>query len=261
MRKLGIRSLLVFFIISMSITPCFATSTTGTVAYKINSINELKAELANIQNIEMLSQTEQETLIAETDPAIASEFVAEKMEILFNKTNSLKITGTGQTVIDLGDNCTATIRTTDVPESLGFVVMSSTPGATTLWKGYGDRMFTSTFEVRTGVLDVDLILVNHYTLSSKGITFRYGDSDAVKKVGDLDLGSASAGAVVNVKTTAYTIGQSIQISCTFTYSWAPALDINIITKKFKMNNYVKFSGIDTLNRQVKVVQSWSGIYL
>lgn len=262
--NIGIIIVVIFTMIS---TPCFANTIKDKEEYKINSIQELKSEMADLE-VTKLSEADKRQLLNDTNPEVARTFVDEKMEILAEKMSSIEMVGEGVKLIDLGDNCQAVIYTIDEPE-IGYAsmfrngtnLMSNTPGATTLWKPYGSRQFTSKFEVRTGILDVDLKLINHYTLSSRGVALRYGESVVDRVAGNLDLGSASAGSVSEVKKTAYTKGESIQISSTFTYRWAPVSDVGVITKQFKMKNYVKYSDIDTSAQEVKVVQSWTGTYL
>ncbi len=237
------------------------------ISYEIDSLQELKSVMA-AKDVTCLSKEDKRKLINETNPVVLSEFVNEKLQILEKKANSLEIVGEESKTIDLGDNCEATIYIIDEAEDAienkndnENNSKDSTPGAQTYWKPYGKRKFTSKFEVRTGILDVDLILVSHYTLSSKGVALRYGESEVVKKKYDIDLGSASAGSVNNVKTTAYKKGEKIHISSTFSYRWAPAYDVTIISKQFKMHNYVKYSDIDKKEKEVKVVHSWNGSYL
>lgn len=215
------------------------------------------------------SESEKIELFNETSPKVVDEFTTEKMNLFFDKLDSVELDETGIKKIDLGDNSSVTIITEDVSEDTYastieknlIIAKASTPGATTLWKKYGSRKFTATFRIRTGILDVDLIMINHYTLSSKGVKLRYGESDVSKVRGNIDLGSASAGAVNEVKKTAYKKGESIHISSTFTYKWSSLYDATIFYKRFKMHNYVKFSDIDKKEREVKVVQSWNGKYL
>jgi len=259
MNRIIFRLVALILVLIMGATQCFASTSAAAQPYRINSVSELKSTLASLPNNADLTEDQKRELIAETNPAVAQEFLAGKLEKLFQKMDETEIAGTGQKNIDLGDHCTATIVLSDEPED-SFGIASSTPGATTLWKDFGDRMFTARFEIRSVVLDVDLILVNHYTISDRGIALRYGESD-VNKLSGLDIGSAAAGPVVEAKTTAYTIGSSIEVRSTFTYTWAPVYDIDIVTKKFKMSNVVKFSDIDLIERQVKVVQSWYGVYL
>ena len=255
-------SLLLIFILST--TTCFATSIDENSHYKIDSLQELKSELYNL-DVFNLSNYEKKELINKTDPSVIYEFLDEKFKILNQEVESIE--GEGKNIIDLGDNCKAIIYTVDECDDINIIsslkdignnTKGNTPGATTLWKKYGNRKFTSKFEVRSGIVDVDLILINHYKLSSKGVTLRYGESEVIKHPGDIDFGSVIAGSVNNVKSTAHNKGEKIHISCTFSFSFAPLYDITLLSKKFKMHNYVKFSDIDKKEKEVKVVQSWRG---
>lgn len=58
--------------------------------------------------------------------------------------------------IDLGDNCEAIITVSDVSEDCEIRPLTNTPGATTLWKDYGNRMFTTKFEVRAVAFNSDI---------------------------------------------------------------------------------------------------------
>lgn len=256
------KGLFTILAIIIATTPCFAVSSNDINSYEINSMKELREEVSAL-DVTSLSPSEKSALMNKVDPQIVSEFVDDKMDTFIEKVNSIEKSGEGKTVIDLGDNCTATVYTYDVPEKIpgisqinGIDLMASTPGATTLWKPYGYRQFTSRFEIRTGVMDADLIMVNHYTLSSKGIDLRYGESDIVFDP-QVNIGSLSTGAISEVVKKAHKIGGKIYIRSTFTYRLAPAYDIPLKTKKFIMHNYVKFSDIDKTEKEVKVVQSWN----
>ena len=108
--------------------------------------------------------------------------------------------------IDLGDNCEAIITVSDVSEDCEIRPLTNTPGATTLWKDYCNRMFTTKFEVRAVAFNVDLILENHYTLSEKGIDLRYGKANIVNQ-SVTGIGSASHSGVVDEKSKAHSIGE------------------------------------------------------
>ena len=188
----------------------FGTTTWGFASTKdentINSIDELKMELAKYSGPDEISSMVQADLAEKVDMKTKEAFVNEKMELFFEKLKDIEMSNSEERHIDLGDNCEVIITVSDVSEDCEIRPLTNTPGATTLWKDYGNRMFTTKFEVRAVAFNVDLILENHYTLSEKGIDLRYGKANIVNQ-SVTGIGSASHSGVVDEKSKAHSIGE------------------------------------------------------
>lgn len=227
----------------------FAGETSET---SINTLEAFKAELAELQkenpNIDCDSMETKE-LMQKTDVDVIDAFVEEKMEMIGEEFSS-EFTG-GQERIDLGDGCYVEVnpKEQNTPS-----LYASTPGATTLWKDYGARKFTSTFEGNLLVAAFNLNMCNHYTLGSTGITPRY--VEAWGNGGG--LATVAKGSVYEPKRSAK-VGETASSNCIFTVTVSTGG--KNLQKSFKMYNYVKCSEIDKTGKQVKVVQSWKGDYL
>ena len=242
----------------------FGTTTWGFASTKdentINSIDELKMELAKYSGPDEISSMVQADLAEKVDTKTKEAFVNEKMELFFEKLKDIEMSNSEEGHIDLGDNCEVIITVSDVSEDCEIRPLANTPGATTLWKDYGNRMFTTKFEVRAVAFNVDLILENHYTLSEKGIDLRYGKANIVNQ-SVTGIGSASHSGVVDEKSKAHSIGEQIHVSCVFSYRFAPLYNVTLISKSIELHSKVKYSDIDKTEKQVKVVQSWNGVWL
>lgn len=246
----------------VSAVPVFA----DTSDVRVKSITSFKQELQTLPALtSKLYESEASELVGDTDPDVVRLFVEEKLALAEDKMENyqinLELDGITEERIDLGDGCylkvtvsdTKDKTTTEVPLN-SVLLRGSTPGAETLWKDYGARMFTATFEIALPVvLYYHLNLANHYTLSANGIEVRYGEAWA----NCTDLADASYGNINVTKNTAK-IGQSVSMNCTFTLT--QTLNVTF-SRSVKMTNTVKCSDIDTIDKQVKVVQSWTGAWL
>lgn len=233
--------------------------------YVVDNIKDFKAEINSIDDIDKLSEKEKNQILAKVDPDVLEEFVDEKIQILQNKMNKITITNTTtKEEIDLGDNCKAIVSAIDEEDNALQSIRGmrrSTPGAETLWKGFGNRQFTVKYELKMAVLNADLILVNHYTLSKNGISVRYGEAEVGNPsfIG-LNFGSVDPGVVVTNSDKATKKGKSVKISCIYKFTYQTLYGAEI-TKRFKLYNEVKYSDIDLTEKEVKVVQSWSGDWM
>lgn len=190
-------------------------------------------------------------LINETSPNVIEDFLDEKLGIIKSEMIKEPISQ-NKKVIDLGDNCYLKINKKNNESTI--TPFASTPGGQTLWKDYGSRKFTSTFEGFLVVASFDLNICNHYTLSSRGISPRYveawGDGSGIINI--------SVGSIKEPKRYA-SIGETVSANCVF--SLHASVSLLQYQRSFKMYNYVKCSDIDTVEKQVKVVQSWRGEWL
>lgn len=246
---------------------CFALFTTPTFAeseyspssseYQINSLTDLKAELDYICKDSTITpeSPEIENLLKITNPTIVQEFLEEKFDTLGDILANPNSFSSSRT-IDLGDNCYVRMSSTPTApeeENPYITPFQSTPGANTYWKDYGDRKFTSTFEGNLVLGAFKLNMCNHYTCDSKGVLVRYveawGNGGGLIQISCGSVNGASKGDRAKV-------GQTVSANCIFTASGS-----GLIQKSFKMYNKVKCSEIDTVEKKVKVVQSWNGEYL
>lgn len=235
------------FMLMMSAIPVFAGSD-----YEIKDMHTFKQEITKIQTGESA-----EKFIAKTDPQLITQFIDNKLSLVQEKVSQyeldLKLNKTTSDYIDLGDNCYIRITLEDNPENSTPSLYATSPGAETLWKDCGNRKFTAKYEVWLVLFFYELNLANHYTLDSSGITVRYGDAW-------LDYSGAASGSygAVNITKSSAKKGETVSMNCVFTLSQST---VPQYTKVFKMYNSVKCSEIDTIDRQVKVVQSWRGDWL
>lgn len=149
---------IICFIIVVAVI--FGTTTWGFASTKdentINSINELKMELAKYSGPDEISSMVQADLAEKVDTKTKEAFVNEKMELFFEKLKDIEMSNSEERHIDLGDNCEVIITVSDVSEGCEIRPLANTPGATTLWKDYGNRMFTTKFEVRAVAFNSDI---------------------------------------------------------------------------------------------------------
>lgn len=219
----------------------------------IKTLEAFKVELADLQNENPnidCDSVEMKELLQKTDVDVIDAFVKEKMDLIGEEFSN------GFTEererIDIGDGCYVEINPSKSVQS--GPSLASTPGARTLWKDYGARKFTSTFEGNLAVVAFSLNMCNHYTLGSTGITPRY--VEAWGNGGG--LATVTNGAINEPKRSAK-VGETVSSNSIFkvTLSYGG----KNLQKSFKMFNYVKCSEIDKIGKQVKVVQSWRGEYL
>lgn len=233
-----------------SIFLCMVTIITGSVSvfatdnnFKINNVLKNYSSNEDYYNIYM----------ANNEKLIADKFNKVE-EILKNNELCIETGTTKEKIFNLGDNSKLKITLIDESEDESLIdLTASTPGGETLWKDYGNRKFTSHYEVWIGPLYYDLYLVNHYKLSASGITERYGESY-------MDVSGAASGRAsnVNISKSSAGIGETVSMNCVFTLTQTTTAQYS---KVFKMYNKVKCSSIDTVDKQVKVVQSWNGEWL
>ena len=233
----------------------FATENESSVNYDIQSLDELKESLSEVYELNPTAGPETpevKQVVENTSPNVVNEFLEEKMDLIGVAMSDVR-ESTEEHTVDLGDGCYL-VMGSSVPFVESDIAMRSTPGAQTLWKDYGNRKYTSTFEGYLLIASFNLNICNHYTLGKNGISPRYveawGEGGGVLSV--------STGNVNEPKRSAK-VGETVSSNCIF------SIRVNGSNsgadKTFKMYNYIKCSEIDTVEKQVKVVQSWKGDYL
>lgn len=248
--------LLLIFISVFFISIILTSSQTYAKEYDIKNLNDFKSELNNLvsENKNVNFDNEQiKQLVDKTSPQVIESFLEEKLNAVqdyLDRHQNLDLT-TDNKIIDLGDNCTLNIGSSEVNSE---IALASTPGAQTLWKDYGSRKYTCTFKGEFLIASFSLNLCNHYTLSSKGITPRYPEA-----WGDgAGFLSVTHGKINEPKRSAKK-GETVSMNCIFKVK--ANVGPGTGEKSIRMNNFVKCSDIDTIEKQVKVVQSWRGDYL
>lgn len=179
-------------------------------------------------------------------------FTEEKMMLANEKLADVNISeidladGYEERIIDLGDDSYIKITLTDDEEGndsgIAIKPSASTAPSTTLWKDYGNRQFTSTYELSVLGSKYKMSICNHYTLSAAGIKVRYGEASMY-----INSNTNRTPAVVISKATAGT-GSSVSMYATFNISSG---------KTVKLTNSVRCVQIDKTNERVKVTQSWN----
>ena len=154
--------------------------------------------------------------------------------------------GYEERIINLGDDSYVKITLTDEEEGndsgIAIKPAASTAPSTTLWKDYGNRKFTSTYELSVLGSKYRMSVYNHYTLSAAGIKVRYGESEM-----DMNGITEAYPTVVISKNTAGA-GSSVSMYATFKIKSG---------KSVKLTNSVRCVQIDKTNERVKVTQSWN----
>ena len=241
----------IIILINIFIISFVSASQTYANGYEITDLNSFKNELNRLvsENENLEADDKQiKQLTSITSPQIIEKFLDEKMIAVQkylenNNSNALK----RNQIIDLGDYCTLQVDNSNIE-------LTSTPGAQTIWKDYGARRYTCTFKGEFRVASFSLSLCNHYTLSAKGITPRYWEAWG-DGAGFLNV---THGNINKPKQNAKK-GETVSSNCIFKVkaNIGPATG----EQSIRMNNFVKCSDIDTIEKQVKVVESWRGDYL
>lgn len=190
-----------------------------------------------------------------TDELASEQFMSEKIdeavEVLQEKQPQLPV---GKEYVayeyNLSGSCSVEVELQDKEENLsggGGIRLMATSGSSSVWKGYGNRYFTATAKVKCGTKSVTFSLENHYTLSAKGITERYGTA----KVDGSTAVTLTKGNPVISKSTAGSVGSKTSIYCNFSCRAATTA-----TQKYKLNTSVKYLSIDKTGKRLNVQQSW-----
>ena len=133
---------------------------------KINNLEEFKNKINELyeEDPSLIPESiEIKELVENTDPLIINNFIEEKLNIIDSKMVNINLMVDEKT-IDLGDNCYLKINNID--NDMTIRPFANTPGGQTLWKDYGSRKLTSTFEGNLGVAYFQFNICNHYTLNS-----------------------------------------------------------------------------------------------
>ena len=178
------------------------------------------------------------------------EFLAEKIELAEQKLSKMEIgadslvDGKYEKIIELGDDCYVKVTLEDVAEEpYGAKPTANAPAISTLWKGYGSRKFTATYEVTMAEHMYKMSLCNHYTLSAKGVSVRYSERWLYE-----DGREVSGGGAVYTTNTSAKVGETAAMNCPFT--------LKRLGRTCRLYNNVRCVQIDNSNQRVKVTQSW-----
>ena len=245
MRKKVFLAMATLLISAMMTTSAFA-GVQAKDTLRISDLDELKSAIASGE----VDGKNAETMVAKKT---LDQFTEEKMILADKALEESEISGKDMEqgrvarTVDLGDGCYVRVILTDEKESAGepsITPAASTPSSNTLWKDYGDRKFTATYEVALLGATYKMSLCNHYTLNENGAKFRYSERALYKN----NTAISGAGAVMTNNTSVGT-GGTISMSCMFSIADAKST--------YKMYNNVKCLQIDKTNKRVKVNQSWS----
>ena len=260
-------------IVSMLPTSAFASKNS---AYQINSLDSLKAELKKtVQKVDYCEV--QESLVEKTNPIVINEFVEEKTLIAQEKLKDIDPDNLmkqdedgvfrGQTEIDLGDGCSALVEFEDGIDDAATLQEDSPVKASvsravngeTMWKDYGNRYFTASTSILSGIGTCKISLENHYTLSANGIDERYGDAYESAGFNVGITGTVGHGDVIISDASARTPGAS-EVNMYVRFSWQyDGQGIATAQGNTKLSTTVGCVDIDKTKKQIKVKHSWSSI--
>lgn len=258
--------ILTCFVITSSLCLSFADTDVNEFSkYQINDVDSLKVVLNEMPDGAELTEPEKVAILEEINPIVIDKFIDEKLSVLEKELDKNPMTiEEKERVIDLGDNCSVVINTEDKCESIFLPrtgILKSTPGAETLWKDFGNRQYTVSYDVTLPIFRAKFVLINHYTLGKNGITLRYGEAEIKNSsFAGVNFGDTSKDSIVEHSKKATKKGSSIKISCIYKIQYTTPVGASI-SKSFKLYNQVKYSDIDLSEKQVKVVQSWNGEWM
>ncbi len=244
--------------------------------YQISTVEELKSEI----NYHLQDQNggDMQVEIAEkTDPNVIADFLEEKTEIAKIMMKNLDpdslmkqgADGTyrGSTSVDLGDGCTAVVEFEDGEDNIDLPLSPlskakyeslrlTASNPETMWKDYGNRYFTASTWILSGIGSCKISLENHYTLSAKGIDERYGD--AYENIGFNVgiIGNVSHGDVIISDASARTPGKS-DVNMYVRFNWYyDGQGQATVQGNTKLSTTVGFVDINKSAKQIKVKHSW-----
>lgn len=224
----------------------------------IQTTEQLKAVIAEHLEDGKMTEHEKLMILENAEEAAVEGLIMEKLETateLLNEPASKDIKSLPegrnfiQYEIDLNDGCNLNIELWDRSEDYDHRIgLMSTSGNSSPWKEYGNRYFTAKATVSCGSYSVTISLENHYTLSSGGITERYGkpditpsDKNVVKQYGDAKIS----------KSTASAIGSSAGIYCSYSFKKGTGT-----LQQYRMNTTVKYLAHNKTTKKIQVGQSW-----
>ena len=259
-KKVLCLGIVIAFTLSQMTTPIFAQTQGAEMKLPLDTAEKIKVELNDCLRDGIITKAEKETLKeSATEEAIVAlieekldevESVMEDNEHLQLAMGEVEATYT----CDLGDGCSVIIELSDKEEGLTSVNLDqlserATSGSNTLWKGYGNRYFTASATVDCVLGTAYMSLENHYTLSSKGIDERYGETSCSGSNNKITINAA---APVISDSTARTPGESdVDMYCNFTVK-----DGSNAAVKYKLSTTVGFVAINKTEEKIKVKQSW-----
>lgn len=235
--------------------------------YEIESVEKMKAELNNLDEDGKDSAKEREMVFEKAKPEVVEAFVQEKQEKAMEELNKLDLDEimedsgngafAGSKTIDIGDGCKVIVELEEgedegLVENIKDLIFEPAYAATNgevMWKDYGNRYFTAKVTTLLGAGTCTLSLENHYSLSSKGITERYGVSDVLAISATTKI---TAGDPVITDATATTPGSSdVNMYCKYLY------ESTLSSGNFRINTTVGYVAKDATNKKIKVKHSWT----
>ena len=243
--------------------------------YEINTLEQLKDELKNYSQESCVNIEDQMELIEKSSPEVIEAFIEEKTEEALTAMNAIDPdsllkqdedgTFRGTTSIDLGDGCTAIVEFEDgVDEPLlvsgakmsGSAVSRAVNGET-IWNDYGNRYFTASTTILSGVGGCKISLENHYTLSENGIDERYGDAYENGGFNIGITGTVGHGDVIISDASARTPGAS-DVNMYVRFNWQyEGQGIATVQGNTKLSTSVGFVAINKTKKQIQVKHSWT----
>lgn len=278
-KKKNLRNLLAtlmcsILLLSLSTISIFA-ATTESQTYEINTVRELKKQLKTVDLKERDNPIKQIALAKKTSPRVIENFIQEKNKLAEEKLNNvviddiLKKTSNGdfygKTEIDLGDGCEVVVEFEDgedkdlialIDNFLSIEAHAATNGEV-MWKKYGNRYFTASSRILTGIGSTKLKLENHYKLSSKGIDERYGEAYVTGGFSVGIRGEITARTPVISDAAARTVGSSnVNMYALYDWKW-DGQGVTSNQGTTRLSTAIKFVDINKANNQVKVKHTWS----
>lgn len=138
--------------------------------------------------------------------------------------------------------------TEEAGQEKSLIMPTATSGTSSVWKEYGDRYFTAKATVNYGSAAIVLSLENHYTISSTGITERYGKANR-------DLQSKvliAVGTPKITKSSATAVGNSVSLNCAYSCN-----AVGVAPAEYVLNTSVKYLKLDKTAKKMQVQQAWN----
>ncbi len=244
-------------------------------SYEINTVKELKVALKNCKTLKTTDGIVNSTLVKRTKPQVIAAFIEEKTDEAINAMNDVEIDKImketddgvcyGKQTIDIGDGCQVIVEFEDGEDKtllakLGEMLIEPAYAATNgevLTKGYGNRYFTASTTILTGIGGALCKLENHYKLSADGIDERYGDAYASFGGSVGITGTVTPGNVVITDWHARTAGASdVNMYARFNWSYSGA-NIATVQGSTKLTSTVGYMAYNKMTKEITVKHSWT----
>ncbi|MDY3854148.1 MAG: hypothetical protein SO170_04195 [Butyribacter sp.] len=270
-------SIILIFSMLFQITKIANASNITSDNYEYNSISKLKKEIHRMYRDNEISSKERKKLQENTSPDVKAKYAQQQIEMVFRDNNKLseisldKQDGNkasdGEIYtknIDYGNGTKVKITIKDEAEKDFFEVLgnkisditgtkvSAAESSAKVTKNYGNRCCSESFWIIIPIGSMTISMTNHYTLSSKGIKERYGESDAISlTVG----GSVSEGDPYITDSVATKPGKSdTNMKCKFAVSFS-ATGISVKYNVF-MYSTLKYISINKSKKTITLNQKF-----